>query len=150
MFNDLREVISKVDEFGECKVIEGADWDLEIGCLSELQAEFPDSPLLLFDNIKGYRKGFRVATNVFSSPKRLALAAGLPLEARGVELVRAWRQKTKAGGKLIAPVQVDAAPMKENVRLGGEVNLYDFPAPKWRELDGGRFIGTGAVTVLRD
>lgn len=150
MFKDLREFISKADELGECKIIEGADWNLEIGCLSDLQAAVSDSPLLLFDNIKGYKAGYRVATNLFSSPKRLALAAGLPLEARGIELVKAWRNKTKGGGKLIPPVQVETGPVKENIRLGDDVNLYDFPAPKWRELDGGRFIGTGAVTIIKD
>src|SRR3990172_12288562 len=101
MFNDLREFISKAGELGECKTIEGADWNLEIGCLSELQAAISDSPLLLFDKIKGYKAGYRVASNLFSSPKRLALAAGLPLEAPGLGLVQAWRKKTKEGGELI-------------------------------------------------
>lgn len=53
--------------------IDGADWNVEIGAISETVAfsHFPHS--LLFDSIKGYPKGFRVATNLFVSPsfKRL-------------------------------------------------------------------------------
>ena len=52
-FNDLREYFDEVKKLGEFKVIEGADWNLEIGAITELQCQIPDSPLLLFDNIKG-------------------------------------------------------------------------------------------------
>ncbi len=29
MFDSLREFIAKADELGECRVIKGADWNLE-------------------------------------------------------------------------------------------------------------------------
>ena len=38
-FNDLREFIEKTGELGECKTVEGADWDLEIGALAEMMVE---------------------------------------------------------------------------------------------------------------
>ena len=60
MFNDLREFISKVEELGEYQLIEGADTEREIGALSLLISEKPDSPLLMFDKIKGYQPGYRV------------------------------------------------------------------------------------------
>ena len=41
MFNDLREFIRRVDELGECMVVEGADWDLEIGAIASLRGELP-------------------------------------------------------------------------------------------------------------
>jgi 4-hydroxy-3-polyprenylbenzoate decarboxylase len=31
-----------------------------------------------------------------------------------------------------------------------DVNLWKFPAPRWHELDGGRYIGTGAGVITRD
>jgi 3-polyprenyl-4-hydroxybenzoate decarboxylase len=61
-FSDLRAFIAAADTLGEAKIIDGADWNLEIGCLTELMAE-RDGPLLLFDNISGYPKGFRIAAN---------------------------------------------------------------------------------------
>ncbi|MFH0914212.1 MAG: UbiD family decarboxylase [Chloroflexota bacterium] len=148
--SDLREFIRQSEALGECQTIEGADWDLELGILSELKASAGNSPLLVFDSIKGYPPGYRVIANVFSTPKRIALAFGLPLGARGVELVRAMRNKWPGGVPLIPPVEVADGPVKENVQQGDEVDLFEFPTPKWHELDGGRYIGTGNTVIQRD
>lgn len=150
LFNDLREFISEAERLGECRVIKGADWDLEIGAITELEASTPDSPLLLFDEIKGYKAGYRVVSNLATTPRRTALALGLPVAARGIELVTAFRDRERGGVKLIPPVEVNQAPVKENIHVGEEVDLFEFPAPQWHELDGGRYIGTGAMTILRD
>ncbi|MFC1869720.1 UbiD family decarboxylase [Chloroflexota bacterium] len=147
---DLREFIEKVKEIGELKVITGADWDLEIGAITELEASKTGSRLLLFDEIKGYQAGYRVVSNLFTSPKRMALALGLPLAARGTELVEVIRDREKEGVKLIPPVEVKNGPVRENILIGDEVDVFRFPAPKWHELDGGRYIGTGAMTIIRD
>lgn len=149
-FNDLREFIAEVAQLGECRTIEGADWETEIGTLSELEAEQPNPRLLLFDKIGDYPPGYRVVSNLFSTPRRTALALGLPPEAKGVELVQAFKEKLKAGIKLIPPVEVKTAPVKENVHTGDKVNLLEFPVPKWHELDGGRYIGTADCVITRD
>ncbi|HYY24720.1 MAG TPA: hypothetical protein VE689_04455, partial [Candidatus Udaeobacter sp.] len=78
-FADLRAFIDAAASFDEVKLIDGADWNLEIGCLTELMAE-EDGPLLLFDSVAGYPKGFRIATNVIATPRRFALALGLPTD----------------------------------------------------------------------
>lgn len=150
MFESLRDYIDKVQEWGDCKIIEGADWDLEIGTLTEWAASIEDAPLLLFDRIRGYPPGYRVASNLFTSPRRTALALGLPLEAKGVPLVKALRKKLSAGIEPIPPLEVDSGPVKQNVQIGDEVDLLKFPAPKWHEKDGGRYIGTGAMTITKD
>lgn len=150
MFKDLREFINKSDELGECRTIEDADWDQEIGALGALQAQRPESPLLLFDKIKGYPRGYRVASNLATSQRRIALILGLPLESRGLDLVRAFRDRIREGVESIPPVVVDTGPVKENILVGDEVDLYKFPTPKWHELDGGRYIGTGSAVVSRD
>ena len=103
MFHDLREFIAEVEKLGECRIVAGADWNLEIGALSHLMSLEPKTPLLLFDRIKGYQSGFRVATNLFATPGRTALALGLPLEAEGLELVRALRDRMRGGVKLFPP-----------------------------------------------
>ncbi|MFC1870279.1 UbiD family decarboxylase, partial [Chloroflexota bacterium] len=56
----------------------------------------------------------------------------------------------KEGIKLIPPVEVTSGPVKENVLVGKDVDLLKFPTPKWHELDGGRYIGTGCMIILRD
>lgn len=149
MFKDLREFIEKADELGQCKTIENANWDLEMGLITEWQAGIPDSPLLLFDNITGYARGFRVASNLYSNNLRTALALGLPIGASIPEQIRAWREKEKSA-KLIPPVVVKTGPVMENIEIGDEVDLYKFPTPKWHIRDGGRYIGTGDMVITQD
>ena len=50
-FSDLRAFVEAATTIGETKVIRGADWNLEIGCLTELMAE-QEGPLLLFDSVQ--------------------------------------------------------------------------------------------------
>ncbi len=150
IFKDLREFIEKCEELGEVRVVEGADWDVEIGALSELKAATPDSPLLLFDKIKGYPPGYRVATIPFASARRTALGLGLPLERSKTDQVKTMRSKLKEGVKPIPPVEVKTGPVKENILVGDEVDLFKFPTPRWREGDSGRYIGTGDLVITRD
>ncbi len=147
-FNDLRSFIAGAERIGELKVIEGADWDLEIGCITELMAE-QEGPLLLFDSIPGYPKGFRIAVNVLATARRFALALGLPTDAPKLEILKTWRSKIR-DLKPFAPVEVASGPITENVLQGESVDLDIFPTPKWHERDGGRYIGTGDMVVIKD
>ena len=73
-YKDVREWIKKVDEMGELKIVEGADWNLEIGALSVLASKHKEnSPALLFDRIKDYPAGYRILVGFFESLKRSAL-----------------------------------------------------------------------------
>ena len=57
-FDDLRTFIAACQEVDHWRVIEGADWNREIGALVEATAELiPEPPLLVFDKIKGYPAG---------------------------------------------------------------------------------------------
>ncbi|MFH1742984.1 MAG: UbiD family decarboxylase [bacterium] len=150
MFNDLREYIERVKEIGEYRLVEGAAADQEIGAINYLVSKKPDSPLLLFDKIKGYQPGFRVASNLFRTMKRTALGLGFPLDSGGVDMVKAFRDKINDGITPLPPVEVADGPVLENVFRDHEVDLLKFPAPKWHELDGGPYIGTGTMTVVKD
>ena len=66
VFDDLRSFLEKCEEYGDLEKIEGADWKLEIGTISELAAE-KHGPVLLFDKIAGYPPGYRVATDLFTT-----------------------------------------------------------------------------------
>ena len=151
MFNDLREYIEQVKGLGEYRLIEGADWDVEVGLISELAVNIPEHPLVLYDKIKGYKPGYRIVTNILDSYKRLALTWGLPLDIdKPMDLVRAYRDKLREGIKPIPPEEVATGPIQENVHVGDEVDLFEFPVPKWHELDGGRYIGTGHAVITKD
>ncbi|MFB3887840.1 MAG: hypothetical protein ACE144_21685, partial [Thermodesulfobacteriota bacterium] len=76
IFHDLREFIAEVGKRNDVKVVEGADWNLEIGLITEWQITEPKNPLLLFKKIKGYPPEYSIATNLFGTPGRTALALG--------------------------------------------------------------------------
>src|SRR5215212_8077464 len=61
-YRDLREWLALVEGFGELTHVKGADWNLELGTISELNYRRKPVPALLFDEIKGCRPGFRVLT----------------------------------------------------------------------------------------
>ena len=90
MFDDLRGLIQRLDEVGQVTNVDGADWHLEIGTITELMVEHK-KPILLFDNIKDYPEGFRIATNVFKTGIALRLGLGIPEGLSDVEVIRYWK-----------------------------------------------------------
>ncbi len=147
---DLREFIDRVKELGELKVIEGANWDLEIGAIVQLVARKRNPPALLFDKIQGYEAGFRVLVPLNGSRNRSNLELGLPVGLRGPEVAKAFLDKLNEPMELIPPMVVKEGPVMQNIYRGDEVDLFMFPAPKWLAGDGGRYIGTGDTVITRD
>ena len=74
-FADLRAFLDRVEAVDRLQRVEGAHWDLEIGGITELTARRPDLPALLFDDIPGYPRGYRVLTHMVNSRRRCALVA---------------------------------------------------------------------------
>ena len=152
MNTDLRSWIETVQACGELKELHGADWNKEIGTVVELNAK-ARGPALLFDRIKDYPLGFRVLAGAMSSAKRLALTLGLPVDLAGLELIRFMKEKMRSWSDRLAdypPLPVADGAVFQNVDEGERVNLFKFPAPLWHEEDGGRYIGTGSVAIMRE
>jgi UbiD family decarboxylase len=147
-FRDLREFVEAAEALGDVRLIKGAHWDLEIGCITELSAE-REGPLLLFDSIPGYPEGFRIVTNFLGTSRRFALALGLPPDLPKLDVLKAWKAKSRAL-EYLPPVEVGSGPVTENIVEADQVDLEAFPAPKWHELDGGRYIGTADMVITRD
>lgn len=148
-FQSFRDYLQKVDEHGDLLKIDGADREEEIGALAETIAGTASHPMLLFDNIKGFPRGYRVSSNTMSGVRRMALGLGLDPNLPNVDLVKAWKEKLKTF-KPLAPKKVKTGPVLENVFSGKDVDLLKFPAPKWHELDGGYYIGTGSCVFTRE
>ncbi|UCG66174.1 MAG: UbiD family decarboxylase [Deltaproteobacteria bacterium] len=148
-FDDLRDWIKESEELGELKRVEHADWDVEIGTIVDLYQEKMGLPALLFDKIKGYPPGYRILANSLTSIKRIALTLGLPPEATALDIVKLWLDYLR-NFNLVPPRVVEKGPILENVQEKDDINLLAFPAPKWHELDGGRYLGTGCVVIMKD
>ena len=150
---DLRRWLDEVRAFGELTDVHGADWNLEIGGVSEVNVRKATHPALLFDEIPGYPKGFRILTCSTSGPRRLASILRLgPIAGHHalVQTLRGRPAKWRADASRFEPVVASSGPLMENVREGDAVDLLAFPSPFWHELDGGRYIGTGCSVVTKD
>lgn len=145
---DLREYIDRLEKMGELKKLEGVDLNLEVGAATERAAE-KEGPALLFSRFKGYPENFRILSNVFRTCNRTALAVGLPTDLKGIDFLQAWRKKLQ-DFKPVPVEQVEGGPVLENQMDEEEVDLYKFPTPKWHELDGGLYLGTGCGVITQD
>ncbi len=149
MYKDLRGFIKQVDELGALRRVHGADPKFELGGITEVAAGTPECPALLFDRIKGYEPGVRVFTNATTTPQRAALALGLDPTLKPLDALKAWMRKRQTLTPQ-KPVEVAKAAFLENSMRGRNVDLRKLPAPHWHRKDGGPFIGSGSIVIMRD
>jgi UbiD family decarboxylase len=147
---DLREFIARAEDAAELVRIKDAHWDLEMGTLAEIVYHArPEPPAILFEDVPGYPKGMRTLSGATNSSKRLALTLGLPVPNNPLDVVRAYRDRMKVH-QPIAPKVVPSGSILENIDRDGAVDLFKFPVPRLHERDGGRYIGTDDLVIMRD
>lgn len=91
---------------------------------------------LMFKNVDGY--SMPVVSGLLQSRNRIALGMGVPYEKIADKLRQALDNP-------IAPKTSKDAPVKEVVRSGEDVDLYDLPVPVFSVMDGGPMITAGVV-----
>jgi 4-hydroxy-3-polyprenylbenzoate decarboxylase len=102
---------------------------------------------LLFENLTGDKTGSRVLANMLGSSKeRYALAVGLDPDLSIAEMIAETRgiMNRRIPPKRIPKAQ---APVNEIVLRGDDIDLTRLPTPKFWPGDGGRYIGTGDITL---
>src|SRR5437016_1284764 len=147
-YRDLREFIAELDDLNQIRGVDGADWDLELGTICELTYE-RGGLALLFDNIKGYPKGYRVLTNATETLTRALCCIEFPTDM-GVDDAIAEFEGRLRTYRPVPPKVVTSGPILENVLRGDDIDLLKFPTPRWHENDGGRYLGTGCIVIMRD
>jgi 4-hydroxy-3-polyprenylbenzoate decarboxylase len=147
---DLREFIARVEAAGELIRVKCAHWDLEMGALAEVVNHAkPEPPAILFEDVPGYPTGMRLLSGATNSSKRLAITLGFPVPESPLDVVRAYRDRMKTH-RPIPPQVVARGPVLENVDRDAAVDLLKFPSPRLHEGDGGRYIGTDDLVIMRD
>ncbi len=141
---DLRHCLELAEERGELERVAGADPHLEMGALVELSLGKTVPPILLFEDMLGCVPGHRVVANVRSC------ALLNPNYGGGLDLVRSYRAEWGAAGEPIEPEIVATGPIFENRQVGDGVDITYFPGPLWHEDDGGAYIGTECMVIMRD
>ena len=122
---DLRSWITAVEKLGELKVINGADWDVEIGAITELgHHRGEQSKALLFDNIKGYPEGYRVLSNNMNTVNRVATTLHMEAGHSRLDFIHTLKRRIN-DIKYIKPEVVKAGPVMENVFEGKDINMWN-------------------------
>ena len=146
---DLRDWISDLEANNQVQHFSGVEREEEIGALVDIYMRQMTNPAVMFDEIPGFPKGFRVLANILTAVPRINLALGEDVNKKEVELVDYWRKYMK-NQVAIAPKIIGDGPLLENVYKGDKVDITKIPTPKWHELDGGYFIGTACMVVMKD
>src|SRR5919202_5772796 len=127
--HDLRDWLACVEQVEELQTVRGADWNLEIGGISELNYRRKPSAALVFDDIKDYPKGFRDLTGSLTSARRVGLTLRLGTEMDDARLVEALRGKPlewEAHARDFEPNEVENAPIFQNIVNREDVDLLKF------------------------
>ena len=148
-YEDLREWLELADRLGEVEYVKGANWQEDIGLAAEAVLREETGPCVVFDEVEGCPKGFRMLMNMFAGTRR-NMTLGFPEHLSKWELSNAYRENYLIDPKVIKHEIVANGPIFENILTGDDIDVSKFPAPVWHENDGGRYIGTGTYSVTRD
>ncbi|MDX2474084.1 MAG: UbiD family decarboxylase [Candidatus Krumholzibacteria bacterium] len=152
-----RDYLDTLKEMGELvEINDEVDWYLELGAIFRRTQETL-SPGAIFNKVKGCPEGFRAAD--FGMAKsgrpgqpwaRLAVMFGLAPDTDLMSIQRAYLEAMETG-KSHPPRMVDAAsaPCKQNKWLGDDIDITKFPAPVGHAGDGGRYIQTAGINIVR-
>ncbi len=110
------------------------------------------SPILIFDrplNLHGRVSDIRLVMNCEISQRKIQIALGVPPEMDRAEMARECLRREE---KRIKPVIVDKseAPVKEVIRTGSEVDLFELPLMRHHEMDGGPYIDMPSIGRHRE
>ena len=148
-YDDLREWLAEAERLGEVEVVKNASWQKDIGLAAELVNHSATAPCVLFDEVPGFPKGFRVLVNFFGG-RRTCMTLGFPTHLSKSELSEAFLQTHLKNRSTVPAEMVETGPVFENVATGKDVNLARIPTPKWHEDDGGPYIGTGCMVIMKE
>src|ERR1043166_608983 len=90
-YDDLREWLARAELLGEVRNIRGANWQEDIGLAAEAILRAENGPCVLFEDIPGCPKGFRLLLNMFAGTRR-NMTFGFPDHLTKWELSDAYRE----------------------------------------------------------
>jgi 4-hydroxy-3-polyprenylbenzoate decarboxylase len=139
---DLRDFINVLSEAGEINSLsQEVDWYLEAGAIASYANEV-GAPAPLFTQIKDYPSGYRLLGSPLAGSRlrknrpwrRLSLAMGLEADISFSDLAEEYIRRRKHSLKANL---LTWGPCKENILLGNEVDMFNFPIPFIHQGDWG-------------
>jgi len=109
-------------------------------------------PVLVFEkplNAHGQPTDMKVVMSAENSQKKIQVALGLPADMDRAEMAReCLRREAGSFGPVI--VSKDAAPVKEIIQTGDQVDLYELPLLRHHEMDSGPYVDMSSVARDRN
>src|SRR5947209_14658807 len=105
-YDDLREWLVEAERLGEVRTVRGASWQEDIGLAAEAVLRAENGPCVVFEDVPGCPKGFRVLMNMFAG-KRRNMTFGSPDHLTQLELSDAYGQAYLEDQKIIQPEIVE-------------------------------------------
>ena len=104
-------------------------------------------PILIFDqplNVHGELNDMRLVIGAENSQKKVQVALAVPRDMDRAEMARECLRRE---ANRIPPIIVEksAAPVKEVMRTGENVDLHDLPLMRHHEMDGGPYVDMSSV-----
>jgi UbiD family decarboxylase len=136
---DLREFLKVLEEEHELQKIKAeVDPKHELGAICKIHNERPNSPALLFENVKDQK--IPVVGQLLASDRRVALALGLSQE-------NVFNETVQRANNPIAPKLVSKGASQDIVLEGADVDLTKLPLCTNNPRDGGPYITAGHVII---
>ena len=126
-YDDLREWLAHAERLGEVRIVLGATWQEDIGLAAEAVLRAENGPCVLFEDIPGCPKGFRLLMNVFAGTRR-NMTLGFPDHLTKWELSEAYRDAYLKDMRIMPHELVETGPVFENVMTGDDIDVLKFPA----------------------
>lgn len=150
---DLRKWIESISREGLLREVKGADLNLEVGTITDLNAK-ANKYTVIFSDFKNSETDIRLLVGTLIDSKRVAMSFGLPSDMSDLGLVKQFKSGMKdmngTDFSAFSPRYKESSPLFENTLKGDEIDMTKVPAPKWHEKDGGNYIGTADVVITKD
>lgn len=132
------------------EIQEEVDWYLEASAILAMSYRL-EGPAVLFNKLKGYDPRYRLVGGLYSGRRRqpwrkMAIALGLSPDIGYDEWVNELSSRLDHP---IKPTIVSTGPCKEEIHIGDDVDVFEFPLPYIHWGDGGRYGGTLPITITR-
>src|ERR1043165_266461 len=121
--------------------------DYDITAIVKQLGALKKFPVLIFENpLDGHRRAtdMKIVMSAENTQKKIQVALGVAAEMDRAEMARECLRREAAK---IGPVIVSkgAAPVKEIIRSGDAVDLYELPLLRHHEMDGGPYLDLSSV-----
>ena len=120
-YDDLREWLVLADRLGEVEYVKGATWEEDIGLAAEAVLREENGPCVVFEDVPGCPKGFRLLMNMFAGTRR-NMTLGFPEHLSKWELSNAYRESFLIDQQIIKHEIVDDGPIFENILTGDDID----------------------------